>query len=120
MKYSGHRKLLCELSKLSKLNAFILLGFLFTNSAQREENWFQCVRRVYATVILHYILGLEDGRGCRGAMISAKITSEPPDLQNDLQAPRNCLPAFVTSPSLPPFCLHASHFGLRLLFLFFV
>ena len=26
MKYSGHRKLLCELSKLSKLNAFILLG----------------------------------------------------------------------------------------------
>ena len=24
MKYSGHRKLLCELSKLSKLNAFIL------------------------------------------------------------------------------------------------
>ena len=28
MKYSGHRKLLCELSKLSKLNAFILLGYL--------------------------------------------------------------------------------------------
>ena len=27
MKYSGHRKLLCELSKLSKLNAFILLGY---------------------------------------------------------------------------------------------
>ena len=26
MKYSGHRKLLCELLKLSKLNAFILLG----------------------------------------------------------------------------------------------
>ena len=26
MKYSGHRKLLCELSKLSKLNGFILLG----------------------------------------------------------------------------------------------
>ena len=24
MKYSGHRKLLCELSKLSKLNIFIL------------------------------------------------------------------------------------------------
>ena len=46
MKYSGHRKLLCEFSKLSKLNAFLLLGsdtkrtlmhlFLFTNSAQRE------------------------------------------------------------------------------------
>ena len=36
MKYSGHRKLLCELSKLS-------------NSAQR--NWFQYVRRVYTTAI---------------------------------------------------------------------
>ena len=28
MKYSGHRKLLCELSKLSKFNAFNLLGYL--------------------------------------------------------------------------------------------
>ena len=27
MKYSGHRKLLCELSKLLKLNAFNLLGY---------------------------------------------------------------------------------------------
>ena len=27
MTYSSHRKLLCELSKLSKFNAFILLGF---------------------------------------------------------------------------------------------
>ena len=27
MKYSSHRKLLCELSKLSKFNAFNLLGF---------------------------------------------------------------------------------------------
>jgi len=27
MKYSGHGKLLFELSKLSKLNAFILLGY---------------------------------------------------------------------------------------------
>ena len=27
MKYSGHRKLLCELSKLSKLNAFNLLEY---------------------------------------------------------------------------------------------
>ena len=27
MKYSGHRKLLCELLKLSKLNAFNLLGY---------------------------------------------------------------------------------------------
>ena len=27
MTYSGHRKLLCELSKLSKFNAFNLLGY---------------------------------------------------------------------------------------------
>ena len=27
MKYSGHRKLLCELSKLSRLKAFNLLGY---------------------------------------------------------------------------------------------
>ena len=27
MKYSGHRKLLCEFSKFSKLNAFNLLGY---------------------------------------------------------------------------------------------
>ena len=27
LKYSGHRKLLCELSKLSKFNAFTLLGY---------------------------------------------------------------------------------------------
>ena len=27
MKKSGYRKLLCELSKLSKLNAFIFLGY---------------------------------------------------------------------------------------------
>ena len=27
MKYSGYRKLLCELSKLSRFDAFILLGY---------------------------------------------------------------------------------------------
>ena len=31
MKYPCHRKLLCELSKLSKLNAFILLAY-YSNS----------------------------------------------------------------------------------------
>ena len=44
MKYSGHRKLLCELSKLSKLMLLtssdtrrtLMHLFLFTNSAQRE------------------------------------------------------------------------------------
>ena len=50
-------------------------------------------------------------RGCRGSMIPTKMTSEHQDLQNDLQAPRNCLPALVMSPSLPPFCLHTLHFG---------
>ena len=33
MKYSGHRKLLCELSKLSKFNAFNLLGKLTNTDA---------------------------------------------------------------------------------------
>ena len=35
MKYSGHRirKLICELSKLSKLNAFNLLGYLTNTDA---------------------------------------------------------------------------------------
>jgi len=33
MKYSGQRKLLCELSKLSKLNAFNLLGYQTNNDA---------------------------------------------------------------------------------------
>ena len=33
MKYSGHRKLLCELSKLSKFNAFNLLGYLTNTDA---------------------------------------------------------------------------------------
>ena len=33
MKYSGHRKLLCESSKLSKLNALILLGYLTNTDA---------------------------------------------------------------------------------------
>ena len=44
MKYSGHRKLFCEWSKLSKFNALtfsdtkrtLMHLFLFTNSAQRE------------------------------------------------------------------------------------
>ena len=43
-------------------------------------------------------------------MIPAKMTSEPPDLQNDLLAPENRLPASVTSPGLPPFYLHAPYF----------
>ena len=33
MKYSGHRKLLCELSKLSNFNAFNLLGYLTNTDA---------------------------------------------------------------------------------------
>jgi len=49
-------------------------------------------------------------RGCRGAMIPAKMTSKPPDLQNGLHAPGNQLPASVTSPSLSPFCLQKLFF----------
>ena len=33
IKYSGNRKLLCELSKLSKFNAFNLLGYLTNTDA---------------------------------------------------------------------------------------
>ena len=50
------------------------------------------------------------GRGRRGAMIPAQMTSKPPELQNYLQALKNW------SPSL---CLIPPHSGLRLLFLFF-
>ena len=52
MKYSGHRKLLSELSKLS---AFILLGYYTDTIASNlflqlppRENWFQYVRSEYA------------------------------------------------------------------------
>ena len=38
------------------------------------------------------------GRGCRGAMIPAKITSEPQDLQNYLQAPQNWSPSLSDVP----------------------
>ena len=40
------------------------------------------------------------GRGCRGAMIPAKMSSEPQDLQNYLQAPQNWSPSLsdVTKP----------------------
>ena len=54
MKYSGHRKLLCELSKLSKFNARILSKQWCIYSCLHippKENWFQCVRRVYTTAI---------------------------------------------------------------------
>ena len=57
MTYFGHRKLLCKLLKLSKLNSFFLL--IFSSSwciysclqIPPRENWFQYVRRVCATVI---------------------------------------------------------------------
>ena len=59
MKYSDLRKLLCEFSKLSKFNAFNLLGYETNTDAfilvykfrleRTEEN---CVRRVYATAIM--------------------------------------------------------------------
>ena len=65
------------------------------------------------------LLSLEK-EGVQSAMIPAKITSEPPDLQNDLQAPGNRLPASVTSPSLPSFCLQAPHFGSNKKYLAFV
>ena len=60
MNYSGQKKVLCELTKLSKLNAFILLGYqkktdasilVFKFQFPPRENWFQYVRREYATAM---------------------------------------------------------------------
>ena len=57
MKYSGYRKLLCELSKLSKFNALTSSDTKQTRihysclQISPRENWFQYVRRVYATAI---------------------------------------------------------------------
>ena len=39
MKYSSHRKLLFELSKLSKLNAFILLVYYNTDASILVHNY---------------------------------------------------------------------------------
>ena len=56
-KYSGHRKLLFEFSKLSKFNAINLLGYLINTDESIlvykfcPEKWFQYVRRVYETAI---------------------------------------------------------------------
>ena len=51
--------------------------------------------------------------GCRGAIIPAKMTSKPSDLQNDFQAPPNRLSASCYVSKSLPFCLHAPHFDLR-------
>ena len=58
MKYSGHRKLLCDLSKLPKFNAFNLLGYQLNSDAsilvykfRPERTGFNMCGRVYATEI---------------------------------------------------------------------
>ena len=59
MKYSGHRKIICEISKFSKFNTFICLGYYTNTNAciytclqiPPRENWFQYVPRVYAAAI---------------------------------------------------------------------
>ena len=64
--HSGNRKLLCELSKLSKLNAFNLLGYSTNTDAsllvykfRPERELVFYVRRVNATAInFPYILTL--------------------------------------------------------------
>ena len=45
-----------------------------------------------------WVLG---GMGYRGAMIPAKMTSEPQDLQNYLQAPQNWPPSLNDAPKPP-------------------
>ena len=53
--HSDYRKLLCEFSKLSKLNGFIALGY-YTNCTCLQipprENWFQYVRNVLQLSLL--------------------------------------------------------------------
>ena len=54
MKYSGHRKLLCELAKCSKFNAFILLGYQTNTDASILVYKFRPERtgvNMYATAI---------------------------------------------------------------------
>ena len=58
MKYYGHRKLLCELSKLSKFNALNLLGYLTNTDAsilvykfRPKRTGFNFLRNVYTTAI---------------------------------------------------------------------
>ena len=52
MKYFGHRRLLCKLTKLSKFNAFNEhWGIYSCLQIPPRENWFRYVRRVYATAI---------------------------------------------------------------------
>ena len=47
MKYFGHRKLLCEYSKLSKLNAFTFLGYLTNTDASILVYKFRPERTVF-------------------------------------------------------------------------
>ena len=58
MKYSGHRKLLCELSKLSNFMFLTssdtkrkLMHLFILVQIPPKENWFQYVRRVFTTAI---------------------------------------------------------------------
>ena len=66
-----------------RLNLFNLVSYVV------EEGYLLCLLKVVGR-----------GRGSRGAMIPAKITSEPQDLQNYLQAPQNLSPNLsdVTKP----------------------
>ena len=54
-----------------------------------------------------YLLA-QGGRGCRGAMILAKMTSEPQDLQNYLQALQNWSPSLSDVTKPPAILSHES------------
>ena len=59
LKYSGHRKLLCELSKFSKFNAFILLPCIITFV---QSNYVYCIMSCNACSTLKFevnVLGLQ-------------------------------------------------------------
>ena len=59
MKYSGHRKLLCELSKLSKFNASNLLGYKF-RPEKTGFNMYAEYTQLQLTFLALYILGLNE------------------------------------------------------------
>ena len=104
MKYSGHRKILCELSKLSKFNALtssdtkrtMMHLLLFTNSAQKDlvSICTQSVRNCN-WLSLHYTLGLNylflqvpplgidkfrNYQGTKPPLVGSKLLKVPPSI----------------------------------------
>ena len=101
-------------SKMWKMTSFFWLGKVLISVSfpwasyrqemrksfsQRTRKWKWTVSQQKTCISNSYLI--RRGRGCRGAMIPAKMTSEPQDLQNYLQAPQNWSPSLsdVTKPT---------------------